>query len=69
MKNVSQGRRNPKGATGQPLGVRLTPLEQEEIEGFAATEDRSRAWFLRFLILRGLAEYKREYELASKTTN
>ena len=67
MKNVSQGRRNPKGATGQPLGVRLTQLEQEEVEGLAAAQDRSRAWFLRFLILRGLTDYKRE--LASKSTH
>lgn len=67
MKNIAKARRNTKGATTQPLGVRLAPAEVEEVEGFAEEQERSRAWFLRFLVLRGLADYKRE--LASKSTN
>lgn len=67
MKNIPRARRNPKGATTQPLGVRLAPEEVAEVESFAEEQERSRAWFLRFLVLRGLADYKRE--LASKTTN
>ncbi|MDO8039196.1 hypothetical protein [Janthinobacterium sp. SUN137] len=64
MKNISKTGRTAKGVTSQPLGVRLAPDEVVEVEGFAAAQQRSRAWFLRFLILRGLADYKRE--LASK---
>ena len=67
MKNIAKARRNTKGATTQPLGVRLAPTEVAEVESFAEEQERSRAWFLRFLVLRGLADYKRE--LASKTTN
>ena len=67
MKNVSNARRTAKGVTTKPLGVRLAPDEVNEIEAFAAEQERSRAWFLRFLILRGLADYKRE--LASKLTH
>ena len=65
MKNVSKTGRTAKGVTSQPLGVRLAPDEVLEVEGFASAQQRSRAWFLRFLILRGLADYKRE--LASKS--
>jgi len=67
MKNVSKTGRITKGATSQPLGVRLAPDEVQEVETFASEQQRSRAWFLRFLILRGLADYKRE--LASKPTH
>lgn len=67
MKNVSNARRTAKGVTTKPLGVRLAPDEVQEIEAFAAKQERSRAWFLRFLILRGLADYKRE--LAAKPTH
>ena len=67
MKNVSKTGRTAKGVTSQPLGVRLAPDEVLEVEAFAAAQQRSRAWFLRFLILRGLADYKRE--LASKTAH
>ncbi len=67
MKNVSKIGRTSKGATSQPLGVRLAPDEVLEVEDFASEQQRSRAWFLRFLILRGLADYKRE--LASKPTH
>ncbi len=67
MKNIAKARRNTKGVTTQPLGVRLAPEEVAEVEAFAEEQERSRAWFLRFLVLRGLADYKRE--LASKTTN
>ena len=67
MNNLSKVGRTAKGVTSQPLGVRLTPDEVQEIEAFAAEHERSRAWFLRFLILRGLADYKRE--LASKPTH
>ena len=65
MKNVSNAKRTAKGITSKPLGVRLTSDEVAEVEGYAEKLDRSRAWFLRFLILRGLADYKRE--LASKS--
>ena len=65
MKNVSNARRTAKGITSKPLGVRLTSDEVAEVEGYEEKLDRSRAWFLRFLILRGLADYKRE--LASKS--
>ena len=67
MKNLSKVGRITKGVTSQPLGVRLAPDEVKEIETLAADQQRSRAWFLRFLILRGLADYKRE--LASKLTH
>lgn len=67
MKNIPIARRNPKGVTTQPLGVRLAPEEVAEVEAFAEEQERSRAWFLRFLVLRGLADYKRE--LASKSTH
>ena len=60
MKNLSKVGRITKGVTSQPLGVRLAPDEVKEIETLAADQQRSRAWFLRFLILRGLADYKRE---------
>ena len=60
MKTLPKMRRIPKGMTSQPLGVRLMRDEVAEVEQFAASEQRSRAWFLRFLILRGLADYKRE---------
>lgn len=65
MKNVPKIGRTAKGVTSQPLGVRLAPGEVLEIEGIAAEQERSRAWFLRFLILRGLADYKREIESKS----
>lgn len=67
MNNLSKAGRTAKGVTSQPLGVRLTPDEVGEVEAYAAKLERSRAWFLRFLILRGLADYKRE--LACTTTN
>lgn len=67
MKNIAKARRNAKGVTTQPLGLRLAPEEVAEVEAFAEEQERSRAWFLRFLVLRGLADYKREIE--SKTTN
>ena len=67
MNNLSKVGRITKGVTSQPLGVRLAPCEVKEIEALAAEQERSRAWFLRFLILRGLADYKRE--LASKPTH
>lgn len=66
MKNVPKIGRTAKGVTSQPLGVRLAPEEVLEIEGIAAEQERSRAWFLRFLILRGLADYKREIESKSQ---
>lgn len=62
MKNTPKARRNVKGSTTQPLGVRLAPEEVTEVEAFAEEQERSRAWFLRFLILRGLADYKREID-------
>ena len=65
MKNVPKIGRTAKGITSQPLGVRLAPGEVVEIEGIAAEQERSRAWLLRFLILRGLADYKREIESKS----
>ena len=65
MNNLSKVGRTAKGVTSRPLGVRLTPAEVDEVEGYAKELERSRAWFLRFLILRGLADYKRE--LASKS--
>ena len=67
MKNIAKARRNAKGTTTQPLGVRLAPEEVDEVEAFAVEQERSRAWFLRFLVLRGLADYKRE--IASQTTH
>ena len=67
MNNLSKVERTPKGITSRPLGVRLTPDEVDQVEGHAKELERSRAWFLRFLILRGLADYKRE--LVSKSIN
>jgi hypothetical protein len=59
MQTLPKIRRIPKGTTSQPLGVRLMPDEIAEVDQHAYSEQRSRAWFLRFLILRGLADYKR----------
>ncbi|MDN2713482.1 ribbon-helix-helix protein, CopG family [Janthinobacterium sp. SUN120] len=67
MNNLSKVGRLAKGVTSRPLGVRLTPDEVAEVEAYAEKLDRSRAWFLRFLILRGLADFKRE--LASNLTH
>jgi hypothetical protein len=64
METLPKIRRISKGATSQPLGARLMPAEKDEVERYAFRLQRSRAWFLRFLILRGLADYKRE--LASR---
>ena len=60
MKILTKVRRIPKGTTSQPLGVRLMPEEKERVERHAANQQRSRAWFLRFLILRSLTDYERE---------
>lgn len=67
MNNLSKVGRTAKGVTSRPLGVRLTPDEVDEVEDHAKKLERSRAWFLRFLILRGLADYKRE--ISSKPTH
>ena len=67
MNNLSKVGRIAKGVTSQPLGVRLAPNEVREIETLAAVQQRSRAWLLRLLILRGLVDYKRELE--SKNTH
>ncbi|WP_038492053.1 hypothetical protein [Collimonas arenae] len=53
--------RTEKGVTSQPLGIRLAPAEVTEVEQFASRHSQSRARFLRSLILRGLADYKREF--------
>ena len=60
METLPKIRRISKGATSQPLGARLMPEEKATVERHAANEQRSRAWFLRFLILRGLEVYERE---------
>lgn len=60
METLPKVRRIPKGTTSQPSGVRLMPNELAEVDQYASGEQRSRAWFLRFLILRGMADYKRE---------
>ncbi|HWX02245.1 hypothetical protein [Collimonas sp.] len=59
METLPKVRRIPKGTTSRPSGVRLMPDELAEVDQYAFDEQRSRAWFLRALILRGLAEYKR----------
>lgn len=64
MKTLTRMRRTPKGLTSKPLGIRLTPDEVAEVEQLATNEQRSRAWFLRYLILRGLSDYK--HDLAAK---
>jgi hypothetical protein len=59
MKNLPKIKRISKGATSQPLGARLSPDEKAEVEHYASRIRKSRAWFLRFLIVRGLEDYKR----------
>jgi hypothetical protein len=60
METLPKVRRIRKGATSQPLGIRLMPDEKKRVERHAADQQRSRAWFLRFLILRSLKDYERE---------
>ncbi|WP_146177602.1 hypothetical protein [Glaciimonas sp. PCH181] len=60
MKRLTKVRRAPKNILAQSLGIRLTPEEQAAIEKCASDEFLSRASFLRRMILRGLADYKRE---------
>lgn len=58
-------RRSPKNCLGQPLGFRLTVEELAAVDELASNDDRSRASFLRILLLRGLRVY--ESELASRS--
>ncbi|WP_211461798.1 hypothetical protein [Collimonas silvisoli] len=60
METLPKVRRITKGTTSRPSGVRLMPAELAEVDQYALAQERSRAWFLRSLILRGLADYKRE---------
>ncbi|MFJ2988356.1 hypothetical protein ACIPF8_10845 [Collimonas sp. NPDC087041] len=60
METLPKIRRIPKGTTSQPLGARLMPEEIVEVNQLASSKRQSRAWTLRYLILRGLADYKRD---------
>ncbi|PFH10978.1 hypothetical protein BCF11_3416 [Collimonas sp. PA-H2] len=60
MKILPRAVRIPQGRTAQPRNVRLMPTELVEVKHYAANEDESIAWFLHYLIFRGLADYKRE---------
>ncbi|WP_105534016.1 hypothetical protein [Solimicrobium silvestre] len=48
-----------RGILGGPLNLRLTPDEMIRVEKYAADEFRSRASFLRVMILAGLEQYER----------
>lgn len=55
MELATKARRSPKGTLTFPLNIRLTPEEVTAVDQLASNEQRSRAWFIRFLILRGLS--------------
>lgn len=62
MKIWGKARRSPKNCLSKPLGLRLTLEELDQVEKYAAGEARSRASFLRILVLVGLAQYERQYK-------
>ena len=52
--------RSPKSVLGGPLYIRLKTDEMARVEHHAATENRSRANFLRMVTLLGLDAYERD---------
>jgi hypothetical protein len=52
--------RSAKGLLGAPLYIRLTPDETTRVELHAANDMRSRASFLRRMVLLGLEQHERE---------
>lgn len=51
----------PRSLKTRPLVIRLAEEEIGKAETYAANESRSRASFLRLMILRGLQDYEREH--------
>ena len=70
MKKTSKVQRSPQHILEKPLYVRLTPEEKALVENYASMEARSRASFLRFLILLGLKQFEREraHSIAGEVT-
>ena len=56
----SPATRVPKYVKARALMIRLAEEEIQKAEHYAACETRSRAAFLRLMILRGMADYERE---------
>ena len=52
--------RQPKNALSQPIPIRLLPDEVERVELYAQDDSRSRASFMRLMLLRGLQSYESE---------
>jgi len=58
---------SPKNLLGKPLYIRLTPEEKLQIERRAAMEERSRASFLRLLVIRALKQYDADAKHCTQT--
>lgn len=58
---ISPPGRVPRAAQSRPLVIRLSMDEIAKAEQYAADEMRSRAAFLRLMILRGLQEYELQH--------
>jgi hypothetical protein len=62
MTSTAPVTRQPKNALSQPIPIRLLPPEIERVEKFAQQDSRSRASFMRLMLLRGLQSYEAELE-------
>lgn len=60
MTTIAPVTRQPKNALSQPIPIRLLPTEVEKVEKFAQQDSRSRASFMRLMLLRGLMSYEAE---------
>ena len=62
MTSTAPVTRQPKNSLSQPIPIRLLPPEIERVEKFAQQDSRSRASFMRLMLLRGLQSYEAERE-------
>jgi hypothetical protein len=62
MTSTAPVTRQPKNPLSQPIPIRLLPREIERVEKFAQQDSRSRASFMRLMLLRGLQSYEAELE-------
>lgn len=60
MTTIAPVTRQPKNPLSQPIPIRLLPPEIERVEKFAQQDSRSRASFMRLMLLRGLNSYEAE---------
>lgn len=58
--------RSPNGCNGKPVMVALTPAERTEIETIASVECRSMSASARWLMLKGLAAYRKDHPATGK---